>query len=153
MVSRALLTAATLLWFALALNVHAGTMDADPDASIFGPSSLSGFSDLPLAPALTSELPSLYALPTEDSSLIGAMSTADWSSGQPEIMPHQTSTVQAKWVNTEGDGEDGTPPVSGMKLVLVGILGILGITLVGLAVGFYTLRGPAPTGFVVRIPR
>jgi hypothetical protein len=124
-----------------AASAAAGVLDGlDSNPSIFIPTPVVGFEELPMSPALAADLPSFANLTVDDSGPTQAVVSTDWTMDWTGLLSHATSVRQALWT-TEELGEGSEPPrITTLKVVLAGGTGILALALVGLLVGFYATR-------------
>jgi hypothetical protein len=116
------------------------------DPSIFVQPAIAGLEDLPIAPVLIAEIPSLDLHPTSESEPAQSVSTADWSSGNAGMLSHSTSVWQTPWVSVQWESDAAAKRVSTLKVALGGMTAILALALIGLAVGFLTIREPETDG-------
>ena len=143
---RTAITAAAICAF-FAISLSAGSMgDGAVTAAATEPSpevDNTTFVTVSLQPLLSESIPTLDVFAYADPSPTQAASAPNWLNDVPSLRPAAESvpvhTVQWKVQKSEAAREQsaGAPM---LQMILIGVTGVLGLALIGLAVGFFTLR-------------
>jgi hypothetical protein len=130
------LLAASAIAAALAANLPAGIIVTDRGDFSFRAEPATGFQELLVGPALVSDLPALKVFTEDTVENLPLTSSLDWV---PMAAPPVVQIETVHW-HEPADAPEPEMRITLLQGVLGGTLGLLGVALVGLAVGFMRLR-------------